>query len=70
MDFYVTRGGYDKAHHIWTDQGDQVIVLHKAGGPYSNVALHYLCRAFASSAGEEDDGHKIDGHREEFGSIL
>ena len=70
MDFNVTRRGNDKVHYLWTDQGHQVVVLDKVGGPDSNVALHYLRRAATSSAGEEDDGAKSDRHRKEFRGLL
>ena len=71
MDNNVTRGGYDKVHYCWANQSHPVILLDKAGGPHSNVvALHYLCRAVASSSGEENDGPKSGWHREEFRGIL
>ena len=70
MDNDVARGGYDKVHHCWANKSHTVILLDMVGGPDSNVTLHYLCRAVASSSGEENDGPKSGGHQEEFRSIL
>ena len=71
MDYNATRGGYDKIHYLWTDQGHPVIVFDPAGGPDSNVALYYLYRATTSCSGEEDDRLKGGGHRrKEFGGVL
>ena len=70
MDYNATRGGYDKIHCLWTDQGHPVIILDPAGGPDSNVALYYLYRATSACSGEEDDRPKSGGNWEEFGSVL
>ena len=70
MDHNATRGGYDKVHYLWTDKSHTVVVLNQAGGPYRNVALHYLHRAVASCSGEENDWFTSGGLREEFRGVL